>query len=152
MDLIQTNAQSFNITSIHINICNIKIWLNNTKENYYCDQLFMQFHLHNLEHLHSQRLRHANWLSSWDRLWRFVVDLLKLCSRLKDSPCNGSYFLPYPSNSLVIVTIIFDIWWLHNMYSHSIIKSAVKQNCRKFISLVFPCDKTLFDKITVIKN
>lgn len=112
MDPIQTkSAPSFNVASVHINICNIKILLNNTKEKFYCAQLFVQFHLYCLEHLHSLRLRCAKWLRSWDGLLGFVVDLLKLCSRLKDSPRNWSYFLPFPSNSLVIVTVIFDTWW-----------------------------------------
>ena len=106
----------FQCASVHINICNIKIWLNNTKEKFYyafyCAQLFIQFHLYYLEHLHYLRLKHVNWLRSWDGLLRFVVDLLKLCSRLKASPWNGPYFLPFPSNSLVIVAIMFDTWYI----------------------------------------
>jgi hypothetical protein len=113
LDPIQTKStQSFSVASIHINVCNIKIWLNNAKEKYYCDNLFMQFHQHCLEHLHSLRLKHVNWLRSWDGLLRFVVDLLKLCSRLKASPWTGSYFLLFSPNSLVTVAVIFDIWYI----------------------------------------
>ena len=143
MDPIQTkSAQSFNVASLHINICNVKICLNNTKEKFYCAQLFIQFHLYYLEHLHSLRLKRVSWLRSWDGLLRFVVDLLKLCSGLKDSPWNGSNFLPFPSNSLVTVTVIFDTWW----YIMCIVTASLNQqwnNCRKFSSLVFPCDSTI---------
>jgi hypothetical protein len=129
MDPIQTkSAQSFSVASVHINVCNVKIWLNNTKEKFYCAQLFVQFHLYYLGHLHSLRLK-RELTEELSRFLRFVVDLLKLCSRLKDSPWNGSYFLPFPSNSLVIVTIIFDTCW----YIICIVTASLNQQWNRIV-------------------
>jgi len=41
VDPIQTkSAQSFSVASVHINICNVKIWLNNTKKNLLCPFIY----------------------------------------------------------------------------------------------------------------
>lgn len=56
----ERSAWSSKFASTHISICNIKIWLNNKKEKYYCDQLFIQVYLCNLKHLRDfLRLRSA---------------------------------------------------------------------------------------------